>query len=326
MGTAEGWSYEDDQDKPIESAKGGPDQPAESTEDDEAATVTELHQPVETRTRGEAYAQTRQSVESGWDPRRSFEAPQEELAKFKTARAGLREISVEEADGYIKEHRAERPWLGVAEQASPDARRIFAALDQGCGHGHIRHEGWTTEEANMRRVALLEDPAQLDAEKRLQGVDGLKPNDKPHYCGVLATRITDPDAFATAFARGTEHPEVQAALNAPHQPKWTPDFVSVQIADLLGDDGHKLCTGWQLEPVAGTGNAAIASRNAWRTEMAKEGQTDLQTPRARPVATFEGGSIVFVLGHNEAKDGYEIITFYARPRNDEYPKLQAISH
>lgn len=29
-------------------------------------------------------------------------------------------------------------------------------------HGHVRHEGWVSEEAGMRRVAFLEDSAQLD--------------------------------------------------------------------------------------------------------------------------------------------------------------------
>lgn len=46
-------------------------------------------------------------------------------------------------------------------------QRIFAALDQGHGHAHIRHEGWVTEEMNERRVRSLEDPAQLDPTKRV---------------------------------------------------------------------------------------------------------------------------------------------------------------
>ena len=100
----------------------------------------------------------------------------------------------------------------------------MAAIDRGTGHGHIRHEGWVTEEANMRRAAYLEDPAQLCLGKRLRGIDGLKPNDKRHRCGPLATRITDPDAFATAFARGVDHLKVRAALRTPHDPDDRPDL------------------------------------------------------------------------------------------------------
>ncbi len=238
MGAFDRWSDGPDQDTPTEvTAVGKP------------ATVTGLDALAETRTRGEAHADHRQSRESGWDQHRLFDPPRAELARFKMERARLPESSPEEAARYIEQQRARRPWLQAAERASPEARRIIAALDQGAGHGHIRHEGWVMEEANMRRVLYLEDPAQLCVGKRLRGIDGLKPNDKRHKCGPLATRITDPDAFATAFARGAEHPEVRAALSTPLDQKKRPDPVRVPIADLLGKDGHKLCTGWQLEPV-----------------------------------------------------------------------------
>lgn len=45
---------------------------------------------VETRTRGEAYADLRQIVESGWDRHQGFDIPRGELAMFRAERAGLR--------------------------------------------------------------------------------------------------------------------------------------------------------------------------------------------------------------------------------------------
>jgi hypothetical protein len=143
------WSYDPDQDKPAEAA--ATDRPTK---------VVVLDALAETRSQGEAYADTRQGFESGWDRHWRFDAPRAELARFKTERAGLPETSPEEAARYVQQHRIGRPWLDVAERASPESRRIMAAVDQGAGHGHIRHEGWVTEEANMRRAAYLEDPAK----------------------------------------------------------------------------------------------------------------------------------------------------------------------
>ena len=137
------------------------------------------------------------------------------LVTFEPRRAGLPEVSIKDATAYLDKHHAERPWLSVARACPPEVQRIFAALDQGGGHAHILHEGWVTEEMNERRLRSLEDPAQLDPAKRAIGVDGVKIGDQPHRCGSIATRITDPQAFATAFARGIEHPDVWAALDAP---------------------------------------------------------------------------------------------------------------
>jgi hypothetical protein len=49
---------------------------------------------------------------------------------------------------YIDARHSERPWLGIVYGCSPEVQRVIAALDQGAGHGHIRHEGWVTEEMN----------------------------------------------------------------------------------------------------------------------------------------------------------------------------------
>jgi hypothetical protein len=262
--------------------------------------------------RGEAYANQRQRAEGGWEPRR-FEAPRAELGRFDPERAALPPTSLEAAADYVAQHRAARSWLTAADTASPEACRILAALDAGGGHGHIRHEGGVTEWANMRRAAYLEDPAQLDPEKRHLGIDGLRPNDQPHHCRSTATRITDPDAFATAFARGVEHPRVREALDMRFDPGEKPIAVTVPIADLVGPEGHHYCTGWRLEPVDGSMKAAQRNRDAW-LEAREAGRTsDVPEPQVRPVPTFEGGEIVFLFQRNYAMQRYEIATMFPRP-------------
>jgi hypothetical protein len=130
------------------------------------------------------------------------------------------------------------PWLQTAERALPEALRIIVAADQGGGHGHIRHEGWVTEEASMRRVAYLEDPAQLDPDRRRRGIDGLRPAGRHHICATMPSRIADPDAFATALARGSGHPDVRAALSTPYDrlrvPHGLREADHQTIADMMG--------------------------------------------------------------------------------------------
>ena len=86
---------------------------------------------AETRSRTEAYADTRQGAESGWERNRLFQPPRAELARFTMDRAGLSEVSAAEADRYVEQNRSGRPWLTAAERGSPEARRIIAAIDQG---------------------------------------------------------------------------------------------------------------------------------------------------------------------------------------------------
>ncbi len=294
------------------------DKPAETAIADLGAMQRgELRTAVETRTRGEAYADLRQAVESDWDRHRKFDAPRGELARFEPERAGLPEVSIGEAARYIERHRGDRPWLLVLEGASPEARRVIVAVDQGSGHPHIRHEGWVTEEAGMRRAAYLEDPAQLDPGKRRNGTDGLRAGSGRHVCADIASRITDPDAFATAYARGAAHPGVRAALAAPYDRRARPDPVDIPIAALLGRDGHKVCTGWQLEPVDGSMEDAVANRRAWRAAIADGCQPRVPEPRVRPVPTFEGGTILFTIGHNRQRNGYEIASLFPQPRPPE---------
>jgi hypothetical protein len=230
------------------------------------------------------------------------------LLSFEPRRAGLPEVSITGATAYLDKHYTERPWLSVARDCPPEVQRVFAALDQGGGHAHIRHEGWVTEEMNECRVRNLEDPAQLDPAKRLAGVDGVKVGNQPHRCGSIVTRITDPEAFATAFARGIEHPDVRAALDSPGP---VPRPVSLPISDVLGDDGHKFCSGWRLEPVSGSMLEALASRAAWVA-----GNRDVPEPGTRPVETFEGGTVTYVF---RASTGgrHEISTMYVDPPDEE---------
>jgi hypothetical protein len=272
--------------------------------------------PGELNTRGEAYAELRQRVEGGWEPR-SFEAPRAELRRFDPERAALPPTSLDAAAEYLAQHRTARPWLVAVDTASPEARRIFAAMDAGGGHGHIRHEGWVTEEASMRRAAYREDPAQMDLAKRGLGIDGLRQNDQPHQCASTSTRITDMDAFVTAFARGVGHPKVREALDMAFDPRRMPRDVTVPIADLLGPDGHRYCTGWQLEPVDGSLKTAQTKRDSWLAARAQGREPDAPQPLVQPVPTFEGGEIAFFFRRNYAEKRYEIVTMFPRPAADD---------
>lgn len=245
------------------------------------------------------------------------DTPFESVRRFEPRRAGLPEVSAGDAVAYIDAHCGERPWLAAVRGCSPEVQRIFAALDQGGGHGHIRHEGWVTEEMSERRVAYLEDPAQPDLAKRAAGIDGIKSGDQPHKCGGFSSRITDPDAFAAAITRGIEHPDVRAALEMECKGKRTPRQVVLPLADLLGTDGHRYCTGWQLDTVDGSTKTAREQRDARGEARARNAVPDTPEPKARPVETFEGGAMVFGFGPNRARSGYEIVTMFVQPRTAE---------
>jgi hypothetical protein len=290
----------------------GPDKPGELALAEDPADKVESLPLDEPRSPGEEYAELRQRADGGWEPR-LFETPREELGRFDPERAGLPPMSLEAAADYIAEHRAARPWLAMADAASPEARRIIAALDAGGGHAHIRHEGGVTEEVSMRRAAYLEDPAQLDLAKRSTGIDGLRGEDQPHRCRSTSTRIADPDAFATAFARGVEHPKVREALDTPFDPVKAPKEVTVPIADLLGPGGHRYCTGWRLEPVDGSMNTARTNRDKWLAARTEGREPDVPEPQARPVPTFERGEIAFLFEWNHAEQKYEVATMFPRP-------------
>jgi hypothetical protein len=239
------------------------------------------------------------------DPQTELSAS-DALQRFESSRAGLPEVSHADAATYIDEHQADRPWLAQARDCSPDAQRVIVALDQGHGHAHIRHEGWVTEEMNELRVRNLEDPAQLDPDKR--SIDGLAVGDLPHRCGDTASRITNPEIFATAFARGIEHPDVRAALDS-NGPR--PEAIVLPISSVLSNDGHKFCSGWRLEPVNGSMDGARANRRAWAT-----GDQSGPEPRAQPVETFEGGTVTFAFRRSPI-GGYEVSTMYVNPPDEQ---------
>jgi len=230
------------------------------------------------------------------------------LVTFEPRRAGLPEVGITDAMAYLDKHHAERPWLSVVRCCQPEVQRVFAALDQGHGHAHIRHEGWVTEEMNERRVRNLEDPAQLDPAKRAVGIDGLTAGDVPHRCGDIASRIIDPEIFATAFACGVKHPDVRAALDSNGS---RPEPVILPISDVLGDDGYKFCSGWQLEPVNGSMEEARAVRRVWAA-----GNQSGPEPQARPVETFEGGTVTFAF-RRSAVGGYEVSTMLVTAADEQ---------
>jgi hypothetical protein len=317
MGARDGLQ-EDEPDVP------GPDTPGELALAESPADRVQPPPPDEPRSRGELYAEHRQRAEGGWEPR-LFEAPRAELERFEPERAGLPPMSIGEAADYIAQHRATRPWLAIADAASPEARRILAAMDAARDHGHIRHEGWVTEEASMRRAAYREDPAELDLDKRYRGIDGLRQNDQRHRCADTSTRVTDPDAYATAFARGAAHPMVREALDMPFDPRRMPRDVTVPIADLLGSDGHRYCTGWRLEPVDGSLETARAKRADWLVARAAGREPDVPEPQVRPVPTFEGGVFTFFFKPNYAVERYQIANMFPQPGQqqtaDDQPEL-----
>jgi hypothetical protein len=289
-----------------------PDVPRETPETEKAEESLRAEVLEDPERRREESAEARQRAEGNWDER-PFKVDREELGRFDLKRAGLPDMSIESAAKYIEEHRAARPWLAMTDRACPEARRIIAAMDAAGIHPQIRHEGWVSEEANRRRVAYLEDPAQLDPDKRSQGIDGLKPGDKPHWCAAIATRIADPDAFATAFACGVAHPDVQQALATPFDPGKRPRPVTVPISELLGQTGHSHCTGWRLEPVDESMDAAREKREAWLDARAKGLEPAVPEPKAIPVPTFEDGVVTFIFQHDHAEQRYKVANQFIDP-------------
>ncbi|WP_344240960.1 hypothetical protein [Kribbella hippodromi] len=70
--------------------------------------------------------------------------------------------------------------IGAQSTNRMPVQSVYASIDQGDRHGHIRHGAMGTDELYVRRVAFNEDPAQTDPQQRSGGIDGLKP-DKDHY-------------------------------------------------------------------------------------------------------------------------------------------------
>jgi hypothetical protein len=241
----------------------------------------------------------------------SWAHAREDLAHFDPARAGLPDVPRREAERYIEANRGDRPWLGSAQGAPEDVQRVFTALDLGGGHAHIRHEGWLSMEKSQLRVLGLQDPAQLDPAKRAAGKDGLLPGDKQHYCAAMSTAIRDRAAFAVAFARGTEHPDIRAVLDAiPKKGQPSPEQVALPIDRLLGPDGHQACEGYRL--AGDDERLGRQNRRTWLREDRAGSPFSVAAPTVTPV-DFRGGNIEFRFKINDAGTAYEISTMYPAP-------------
>jgi hypothetical protein len=251
-----------------------------------------------------------QARERSPDDRPPEDRTSDALARFQPGRAGLPDVPAGDAGRYIEDRRGDRPWLNAAQHTPADVQRVFAALDQGSGHAHIRHEGWASTEKSQLRVQYLQDPAQLDPAKKADGIDGLLPGDKKHYCAAMSTAIRDPTAFAEAFARGTEHPDVRDVLDtqrSPEQPR--PGLVSVPIAEILGPDGHRHCEGYRL--VGDDADAARRDRRTWLRETQAGEKPTVPAPLLIPL-DFRDGTIQYAFGLN-TKGEHEIVSMYPAP-------------
>jgi hypothetical protein len=238
--------------------------------------------------------------------------PRETLDRFDPTRANLPDVSPTDAVEYIEIRAADRPWLTSARGHDTAVQRLFAALDQGQGHALERHEGYPPDSLLQRRVCYLEDPAQLDLTKRLAGEDAHKPG-KDHQCAEVATRIADPEAFAAAFARGVEHPDVRAVLDQPFHGGSPPSPVAIPISELLGADGHRYCSGYQLRLIGGDIKATTDCRAAWVDAYRQGKDPDAPAPVAVPIESFENTTVRFVFAPDRAKSRYEVFTMYVDP-------------
>jgi hypothetical protein len=227
--------------------------------------------------------------------------------------ADQRSADESSAVAYIAAAKEQKPWLVPAADCEPSVQSIYASLDQGSGHAHIRHGPALDQQALARRVARLEDPAQLDDSLREEGVDGLDPT-KMHRCGPYATTIVDARAFAAAIAVLSERPDVQDAL-ASDWDGLNPLRLVIPIADVLGEQGHEYCLGVQL---AGDPKEAQEGRKQWM--QAKVDGADLSAlpePRVERIPTFEGGDLFVIFKRNFAASKFEINTIYPNPARPE---------
>lgn len=256
----------------------------------------------------------------------------EVLAGFTPARLGLPDIPLADVPAYLEDHVPYRPWLRMAEGQDPLVQRVYAVLDSGHGHLLQRHEGYGGDGAQFERAAYLRDPAQRGDLAHLRSVDGFKRRDRQHGCGIYATRIHDPVAFATAVARIQEHPAVREALDTPYTEGKRPETIeSVTLEEVLGPDGHHACSGFYL--TGADHDKARADRQKWveairaavprhsaepvavLAERAREKAlaAGLSEPVAAPIESFEGGRLRIAFKPNRAKDGYELLTMFASP-------------
>jgi hypothetical protein len=223
-------------------------------------------------------------------------------------------MDLDEAMDYVTSMKSERPWLEPVADCDPRIQRIHTAIDLGPGHAHIRHGAMGDDELYRRRIAYLEDPAQLDEANRMAGIDGLKP-DKVHFCADTATRINDATAFAVAYAGVVEHPEVRRVLDAGADQPHHPHAVEIPLADLLGTDGHRFCSGYRL---TGDWAESNAIRKEWVIARA-EGQdlSGLQEPQTERISSFVNGTMMVRFARNPTDQKFYIATMFVQPPPDE---------
>jgi hypothetical protein len=140
---------------------------------------------------------------------------------------------------------------------------------------------------------------------------------KDHKCAEVATRIADPEAFATAFARGIEHSKVRAVLDQPFQKGLKPGSVEIPLVDLLGPEGHRFCSGRRLREVGNSMDAALDCRSAWVDAYRKGARPDVPAPVSVPIESFEGATVLFAFHANRTRTGYEVLTMYVNPPEDD---------
>lgn len=241
------------------------------------------------------------------------DTPRAALERFRPERAGLEPMTLAEADAHIAAYAGERPCLRPAVDASPGARIVLASADKGRGHALERHEGAVTPDQTDRRVRFLEDPA-VTADPRTPGEDRYKPT--RHKCGVYATRIADPDAFAVCLARAVEHPLVRSVLDGGYDPDDQPVPVTIPLAALLGPDGYKYCDGHRLLPHQGSMELAIERRAEWVRAFRDPSNPAVPEPQAarlRPDDFKESVVPVYFCATRD-RSGWEIASMYVQPR------------
>jgi hypothetical protein len=238
----------------------------------------------------------------------------DDLGRYDGSRANLPNPDRVEAARYLEDNLPERPWLEATSHRAVDIQRVVASMDQGSGHQLERHEGFTDDAKLERRVTALEDPAQLDPDKRAAGIDGV--TGRGHFCGPTATSIQNPEMFATAFARGVEHPRIREVLDRSELGD-RPPAVDVPIEDLLGPEGHVYCSGYRLTPVAGSLEEAAKHRQAWIDARILDKGSELPPPQAEPIESFEGGYIRFVFTPTPDRTSWEVLTMYPNPKARE---------
>lgn len=210
---------------------------------------------------------------------------------------------------------AGRPRLASLESQEPCVQRVYAAFGGSGFHGAERHEGSLDDQDHLLRLVERQDPAQSDESRRVRGIDAFKRGNGKHVCAESSTSICDPVAYAVALARGIDHPAVRAALDARHDPPRRPHYVHVPIVELLGESGDQFCHGHQL--VGEDPREAVKERDVWAKSGWKgKPRDDLCPPQTERITTFRGGVIEFRIGHNAARDSYELISMFPRPRRD----------